>query len=272
MRRKGFTLIELLVVIAIIALLVSILMPSLAKARELAKRAGCAMNMSNIGKATALYKNNNRDQYPFAVQGAAGAVGAHAAALQATTPAAFNPSTDVPTVVIDTKLADAFLLVVDGQSTKQFLCPSDSNAKDDPLASKTVGAVTTWGTTFNAQENCSYGWQAPMAPASGTVNICGISDAQPSAVFMADKPSAAPVPASATPADWKPSMSQNHSAGEYVNALRADSSVVNGRNAQLGVNSDEIYTKSSTATTGDNKGVAPAITANNNYMDSCIWY
>ncbi len=50
-RSKGFTLIEVLVVVAIIALLVSILLPSLARAREQARRAKCLSNMSNLGKA-----------------------------------------------------------------------------------------------------------------------------------------------------------------------------------------------------------------------------
>jgi prepilin-type N-terminal cleavage/methylation domain-containing protein len=64
-QRKGFTLIELLVVIAIIALLVSILLPSLNRARELAKRAICGANLNGIGKALALYKTANDDRYPF---------------------------------------------------------------------------------------------------------------------------------------------------------------------------------------------------------------
>jgi prepilin-type N-terminal cleavage/methylation domain-containing protein/prepilin-type processing-associated H-X9-DG protein len=51
----GFTLIELLVVVAIIALLVSILLPSLGKAREQAKKAYCANNLGQFGRAVHVY-------------------------------------------------------------------------------------------------------------------------------------------------------------------------------------------------------------------------
>lgn len=57
--KKGFTLIELLVVIAIIALLLSILMPSLQKVKEQARRVVCQSNLGQLGKALEMYSMDN---------------------------------------------------------------------------------------------------------------------------------------------------------------------------------------------------------------------
>ncbi|NQU74786.1 MAG: type II secretion system protein, partial [Planctomycetes bacterium] len=57
-RRCAFTLIELLVVVAIIALLASILLPSLSRARELANRAVCAANLHNVYVSMQMYLND----------------------------------------------------------------------------------------------------------------------------------------------------------------------------------------------------------------------
>lgn len=62
-KKNGFTLVELLVVISIIALLVSILMPALGKAREQAKDALCLVNLRSIGQTLQLYTMDFDDQF-----------------------------------------------------------------------------------------------------------------------------------------------------------------------------------------------------------------
>jgi prepilin-type N-terminal cleavage/methylation domain-containing protein len=65
-RRRGFTLVELLVVIGIIALLVSILMPALARARDQANRAKCLGNLRSLTNAWFMYAQDCKGRLVWA--------------------------------------------------------------------------------------------------------------------------------------------------------------------------------------------------------------
>ena len=87
--RGAFSLIELLVVVAILALLVAILVPSLAQSRSLAKKTVCLAHLHGIGTAVHLYANNNRGYIPFGPK-----------APRVMTASEFYPSTGAPTSLV----------------------------------------------------------------------------------------------------------------------------------------------------------------------------
>jgi prepilin-type N-terminal cleavage/methylation domain-containing protein len=130
MKRKGFTLIELLVVIAIIALLMSILMPALARVRELAQRTVCGTNCSGIVKAMVVYANDDQTgRFPRAGQRTTmwGGTASWDGSPNADESSAFDYTNENKASIT----ASLFLLVKRDYTTpKQFLCKSDTEVHE----------------------------------------------------------------------------------------------------------------------------------------------
>jgi prepilin-type N-terminal cleavage/methylation domain-containing protein len=66
MRKKAFTLTELLVVISVISLLMAVLMPALARARQQGKTVLCLGNLRQMMITALMYTNSNNDYFPMA--------------------------------------------------------------------------------------------------------------------------------------------------------------------------------------------------------------
>jgi prepilin-type N-terminal cleavage/methylation domain-containing protein len=239
----GFTLIELLVVIAIIALLVSILLPSLNRAKEMARRAVCMTNLGGIGKSMQLYATENGGSWcwiPYSnIRG----------------PAVTGTNRNVPPVQGANTERNwsslPFLIVREGTASKIFICPSTDDVADGETTYED-GGQTSDAWDFNDAQNISYSYACPVSDGAGY--ITGVTVSTPaSTVVMADRgpysssdageTSISPVDVSSlSGSDIEPHVSQNHNAGEYMNLLHADSHVESANRPDVGANEDNIFT------------------------------
>jgi prepilin-type N-terminal cleavage/methylation domain-containing protein/prepilin-type processing-associated H-X9-DG protein len=156
--QAAFTLVELLVVIGIIAVLLSILLPSLSRARENAKRVQCASNLRQIGQALVMYANDNKGWMPPYYDGAGNPVFTQG-------PLFLNAG---PALLVREPLgrgAQSYL-----KSVEIFFCPSDEIRR--PFRDKNGWARNTFNDTVY---NCVSYWYW-TTPKSFTTVVSALND------------------------------------------------------------------------------------------------
>lgn len=193
MKRKAFTLVELLVVIAIIALLMGILMPALARVRQIAHRMVCGTNLSGIGKAMLIYANDYDESYPVAGGrgawwSASGSIQQWDAIDQPLEERAYgrmgnNEVTITSSLFLLVKYADL--------TTKQFVCKGDVGTKEFTLAeggsSNIVELVEAWDFGNSPGGYCSYSYHMPYSDSTGEPGFPMTAISQPDSPVCADR-------------------------------------------------------------------------------------
>ncbi|MEN6333551.1 MAG: type II secretion system protein [Phycisphaerales bacterium] len=284
MRRKGFTLVELLVVIAIIALLMGILMPALARVRQLAFRMTCGTNLSGIGKAMMIYANDYEDELPRAGgrNCAWGALSSATGYMAQTRQQAFGVTAADGSGGKATISSCFYLLVKYAEVTpKSFVCKSDSGTTEFKLAEMGVpngtelidlwdfGPTGTSAAPGRQFKSCSYSYHSPFGAYALTTS------SEPGFAVAADRNPwiVSPAGAPADPIKFIPDLPGNSGAtsetakagnaiahqNEGQNVLFLDVHVDFEKRAYCGVEDDNIYMMSSSTTGGGSaKGNTPA--------------
>jgi prepilin-type N-terminal cleavage/methylation domain-containing protein/prepilin-type processing-associated H-X9-DG protein len=256
-RIKGFTLIELLVVIAIIALLISILLPSLSRARELSKRLVCGSNLKGIGTSCKIYANDNQEKWPVPAFKKSVINAAGINYTEDTVPVGYQRDKESKSDTIPSagstslSVSRAFwMLVRSGDVTvKQYVCPSSTDDDDPTTDIDLYYDFTSYG-------NVSYGYQVPFGPPTTRpregMDNRHIVAADKSPWYDSDSdangwegPTSAGITLTDSPKAWRPYNSTNHggaSNGEGQNCLYFDGHVAFNRIPAVGIDSDNIYT------------------------------
>ena len=209
-KKKGFTLVELLVVIAIIALLMGILMPALARVRQLAFRMTCGTNLSGMGKAMLIYANDYEDELPRA--GGRNTTWGGPVVWDAVDRfRAYNISAD-GTGGRATITSSFYLLVKYAEVTpKSFVCKADSGTTEFNLANYPTRAAIV--------EELIHAWDFGGLPGEAPITHCSYAYHLPYGVFAltsSSEPGMA-VAADRNPFIASPSLDAQTAADKYAN-------------------------------------------------------
>ncbi|MFH1748913.1 MAG: hypothetical protein ABIG44_17920 [Planctomycetota bacterium] len=294
--RRGFSLGDLFWLMFILALLIAILLPSLARARGLAKRAVCAANLRGLGQGMHIYANDYLEWFPHhyfeteysdddprmhGVQWI-GTMGSHEY-LKITENSSRSPQRNHPS-------RSLFLMVIGGYTTpKQHICPNARPDVEDDLRNyeNRIARAAQPGINrfdFSGYHNLSYGYQLPyglkgqpreamdprmVVAADKSPYFTAGEPGLPGTRTISDKLSDTQVPSGwatrsaddllrAPNHQWRPYNSRNH-RGEGQNALFIDCHVEFLKKPTVGVNGDNIYTLQSDFTrVGNLIGFVPA--------------
>ena len=147
-RNGAFTLIELLVVIAIIAILASMLLPALARAKQKAQRISCVNNLKQIGTAYRVWAGDNNDRMPCQVLTNDGGCNQY---FFGTTGATLAPGANAHTYRVYLAMQNEL-----GQSPRVLICPSEGDRQAQTNFLDNGGAPGTGDTAYFNNRRVSY--------------------------------------------------------------------------------------------------------------------